>query len=56
VTRFLGHAGLPTEPPRFHALRPPPQETLPFADTDPPDAALAWDFERDPPSGSDIEN
>jgi len=57
VTRLLGHAGLPTEPPRFHPPRPPPQQELPFADgasasTDPDFGA----FEPDAPSGTDFEN
>ncbi len=56
VTRFLGHARLPTEPPRFHAPRPPPQDALPFDDTGPRAADPLWDFEPDPPRDSDFEN
>lgn len=53
VNRFLGHAGLPTEAPRFHPPRPPPQQQLPFAEDLP--AAIEPDFggfEPDPPSGT----
>jgi hypothetical protein len=57
VTRILGHAHLPTEPPRIHPPRPPPQQDLPLGE-----ATWAWSdpepaaFEPDPPSGSDFDN
>jgi hypothetical protein len=53
VTRYLDHAGLPTDPPRFHPPRPPPQQSLPF---DPGSVDTVPGFEPDPPSGTDFEN
>ena len=57
VTRFLSHAGLPTEPPLFHPPRPPPQPELPFGDGD--SASADPDFPMDAPDtaiGTDVEN
>jgi hypothetical protein len=49
VTRFLDYAGLPTEAPRFHPSRPPPQQELPFADA--ARAAVFPDFGGFEPDG-----
>jgi hypothetical protein len=56
VTRYLAHAGLPTDPPRFHPPRPPPQGELPFGDGVSVDADPAWSFDADPTNGTEFEN
>jgi hypothetical protein len=41
IVRVLGHLGLSSDAPDFHAARPPPQVELPFGDEAPEFAADA---------------